>query len=330
MIIKGNAVGCARPGQGDAAGRAKAGFIYPLAGAVVPEGFLLCDGGAYSRAEYPELFAAIGTMYGSGDGTATFNVPDLRTRVPVGAGAGYDLGDVGGEAKHTLTVDEMPSHTLNLENHVGTSGGSMSGFVWSQSLADWGRAKTESVGADVPHNNMPPYTVVNYIIATGKDTAVSVADIVLGAQAIPLALEYGGVGATDPKTARENLEITPENIGAVSMELLWENASPESTFPEQDIPCDVSAYSAVIIEVRRNAVNGRLLSYVFLAHSKGMMIDAMTYASDAPITANRAVNITNTIQFLSATQQRANKTSRTDDNTYLVPTRIYGIKGVSA
>lgn len=52
---------------------------------------------------------------------------------------------------------------------------------------------------------------------------------------LPLGLEYGGVGATDPKTARENLEITPENIGALSMELLWENASPFSEFGWQTV-----------------------------------------------------------------------------------------------
>ena len=52
---------------------------------------------------------------------------------------------------------------------------------------------------------MQPYTVVNYIIATGKDTAVSVQDIVLGAQAIPLEIQYGGTGATNAEQARENL-----------------------------------------------------------------------------------------------------------------------------
>ena len=63
------------------------GFIKPYAGTSVPTGYLLCNGAAISRAQYPELFAAIGTTWGAGDGSSTFNVPDLR---------GYFLRGVGG------------------------------------------------------------------------------------------------------------------------------------------------------------------------------------------------------------------------------------------
>ena len=63
------------------------GFIKPYAGSSVPTGYLLCNGAAISRAQYPELFAAIGTTWGAGDGSSTFNVPDLR---------GYFLRGVGG------------------------------------------------------------------------------------------------------------------------------------------------------------------------------------------------------------------------------------------
>lgn len=63
--------------------RGKAGIIYPLATADVPKGFLLCDGAEYSRAEYEELFKAIGITYGAGNGVTTFNVPNLSTNTVV-------------------------------------------------------------------------------------------------------------------------------------------------------------------------------------------------------------------------------------------------------
>lgn len=198
----------------------KAGFIYPLASDVVPDGFLLCDGAEYLREEYPELFIAIGTTYGSGDGSTTFNVPNLATRVPVGKGTGYALGATGGEATHTLTVNEMPSHEhseLKINNNYIT--------IWSSDNTKPGSALdmstlyqpngannntfgTGSAGGGVAHNNMQPYTVVNYIIATGKNTSISVQDVINGVQALPLGVEYGGTGTTNLKDLLYNLEMS--------------------------------------------------------------------------------------------------------------------------
>lgn len=61
-----------------------AGFVAPFAGAALPDGWLACDGSAVSRSQYPELYAAIGTAYGAGDGSTTFNVPELRARFVLG------------------------------------------------------------------------------------------------------------------------------------------------------------------------------------------------------------------------------------------------------
>ena len=182
----------------------QAGFIYPLATPNVPDGFLLCDGKAYSRTEYVELFEAIGTYYGEGDGSTTFNVPNLQTRVPVGAGDGYNLGAVGGEENHTLTIEEMPSHT-----HGGvrrnTQGGSGSASTGASSSSADTNTYTNETGGDQPHNNMQPYTVVNYIISTGKDGGIYVNDIVAGAKTFPLSVKYGGTCATTVSEARKNL-----------------------------------------------------------------------------------------------------------------------------
>ena len=148
--------------------KAKAGFIYPFAGGTVPKGFLLCNGSSYSRTAYPELFAAIGTTWGAGNGSTTFNVPNLAKRVPVGVGSGYALGATGGEEKHTLTTSEMPAHThtINIYAGSGSKGGGIVNYSGSAGASQYG---TDSLaGGNAAHNNMQPYTVVNYIIATGK------------------------------------------------------------------------------------------------------------------------------------------------------------------
>src|SRR5207302_11385946 len=92
------------------------GGVFLWSTSTAPTGFLLCDGSAVSRTTYTALFAVIGTTYGSGDGSTTFNVPDLRGRVAVGAGQGTGLtnrvlGAMSGEENHVLTIAEMPAHT---------------------------------------------------------------------------------------------------------------------------------------------------------------------------------------------------------------------------
>lgn len=98
------------------------GAVLAFAGAAAPTGFLLCDGSTASRSVYADLFDVIGTAFGAGDLTTTFNVPDLRARVPLGYKAADPdagtLGGVGGEAAHTLLLAELPSH-----DHGGATGG---------------------------------------------------------------------------------------------------------------------------------------------------------------------------------------------------------------
>lgn len=92
----------------------------------IPEGWLLCDGTPVSRTTYYKLFAAIGTTWGVGNGSTTFNLPDLRNRVAVGKGdePQFDaIGKTGGESFVTLAVTEMPVHThvQNSHNHTQNS-----------------------------------------------------------------------------------------------------------------------------------------------------------------------------------------------------------------
>lgn len=154
------------------------GVVVPFAGATPPNGWLLCYGQAVSRATYSELFAAIGTTYGVGDGSTTFNLPDLRGRVPAGKDDmggtaasrltdtgtgnpgvnGATLGATGGADRHTLTTAQMPSHAHN----VPADGTGSSAFIADGSGG--GLIATDSQGGDEAHPNVQPTIVLNYII----------------------------------------------------------------------------------------------------------------------------------------------------------------------
>ena len=95
------------------------GTVLDFAGANVPAGYLECDGSAVSRAAYPKLFAAIGTAWGAGNGSTTFNLPNLGGRTCIGKGS-RAVGNTGGSETHTLTTSELPSHKHSVGAHKHT------------------------------------------------------------------------------------------------------------------------------------------------------------------------------------------------------------------
>ena len=234
------------------------GIVSPYAGSSAPSGWLLCDGSAVSRTTYSALFAITSTTYGAGDGSTTFNLPDLRNRVAVGAGTGTKVatfasrsgnvitvtglsnvannefqtgvsvrystsgsvitgltnntdyfvirtgnltfslattlanaiagtaislssngtgtqtftetfttravGETGGEENHGLTATEIPAHTHDVV--IGSGGNGGAAYSAGAQPAGTTTFTSTSVGGSSIHNNMQPFTVLNYIIKT--------------------------------------------------------------------------------------------------------------------------------------------------------------------
>ena len=160
--------------------------IIPWSDSAVPSGFLNCDGGAVSRATYATLFAIIGTTYGSGNGSTTFNTPDLQDNVPVGRSGTKTLastggantvsstGNIGGStANASLSEAQLASHT-----HTLGAGPSTAGIVNPPNGAT-AYGNTSNAGSSSGHaHNMSatfsgdatsvvqPYLTLKYIIKT--------------------------------------------------------------------------------------------------------------------------------------------------------------------
>lgn len=156
----------------------------------IPVNWLRLDGQAVSRTDYKELFALYGTTYGAGDGSTTFNLPDMRTRVPVGktsADSDFNaLGKKGGEKTHTLTVAEMPKHNhyglydSNLQNErVGAwgTGTAHSGLISEMGTNAYENFATGFAGSNQAHNNLQPYITVHFIVKAKQSSGV-VANVV--------------------------------------------------------------------------------------------------------------------------------------------------------
>ena len=152
--------------------------------ATAPTGFLLCNGQTVSRTTYAALFAVLGVVFGSGDGSTTFTLPDYRDRLPIGAGTTYSANSKGGSKDavvvshtHTATTGSAGAHSHSLTDFATTqdgdgrltTGGSaaFSGNIATTAVADHTHSVTvASAGVSGTNANLPPYLGVYFIIKT--------------------------------------------------------------------------------------------------------------------------------------------------------------------
>jgi microcystin-dependent protein len=156
------------------------GEIRLFGGNFAPQGWAFCDGSTLAISEFEVLFNLIGTTYG-GDGQSTFNLPDLRGRLPVhmgtsNLGSTYVIGQRAGEEQVTLTTGQLPIHTHVPQANTGTgTEASPAGNVWAGSANLPYKAGTpgaavapqavQGAGGGLPHDNMVPFLAVNFIIS---------------------------------------------------------------------------------------------------------------------------------------------------------------------
>jgi microcystin-dependent protein len=154
------------------------GTVWDYLGATAPAGWLLAQGQAVDRTIYSALYALLGTTYGAGDGSTTFNLPDLRGRMTMAASATHALGTNGGAETKVIAIANLPSHThpITDKSHSHTvpigvqaiAAPGASGSMWNGSTATnsafTGITGTLGAGGDTALDVLNPYFVSNKIV----------------------------------------------------------------------------------------------------------------------------------------------------------------------
>lgn len=146
-----------------------------------PKGWAMCNGQSLPINQNQALFSLLGTMYG-GNGQTTFNLPNLRGRIPISFGSGHSMGEVGGSTAVTISQQTMPTHLHGTNNNmavVDANTNATQGVPTNNNWANTGKVQwctsaanavmnpqaVGNVGGSQPHSNMMPYEVLNFIIA---------------------------------------------------------------------------------------------------------------------------------------------------------------------
>ena len=139
-----------------------------------PKGWAICNGQSLPINQNQALFALLGTTYG-GNGQTTFNLPNLRGRVPIHMGAGFTLGEAAGNTAVTITQQSMPQHLHFAQGSSNTGdvptaannllATALNVYRQPDNLTAIEPQSVTNIGGSQPHNNMMPYLVLNFIIA---------------------------------------------------------------------------------------------------------------------------------------------------------------------
>lgn len=202
------------------------GVITAFGGSSAPTGWLLCDGSAVSRSTYADLFAVVSTTYGIGDGSTTFNVPNLKGRVPVGRDSTqteFDtLGETGGAKTHTLSTAELASHSHTadgdltaasaLSTHSHTADGDLTAVEngsHSHTITDPGHNHTDFYGRSTIFNGADTNSYDESDTNYGRDTSSNTTGI---------SINSGGVHSHDitGSTSSVNLAHGHDITGSTS------------------------------------------------------------------------------------------------------------------
>lgn len=194
----------------------------------IPTGFMICDGAEVSRTTYSKLYSIIEDRYGYGDGSTTFNLPDLSGRVVVGVDKNdldlHEHGIASGEKEHTLTVDELASHAHSANNfvynpdrtpkHAIAVGSGSSQIAYDKDGDTF--LEINMAGNSQPHNNMQPFMTMYYIIKV--TTTSPIVDSTVIGQVID---SLSSTSATDALSAKSGKDLNDKINGTI----LYENAS---------------------------------------------------------------------------------------------------------
>lgn len=317
------------------------GSISEYAGENAPENYLLCDGSEVSRTEYAELFAVIGTSFGSGNGSTTFKIPDLRKRFPMGKDASSlvygGLGVTGGSTTHnheygiqaggyfsvTGLIEQKNAGILNYDSSNATSIASFSNIGYktmslntsvTQSNNDVNAVFYESKANTSTTNTLPPYIVVNFIIkAKNPDNVLTT---------------FAQVENSLDSNSQKNAPSIALLKSLLTPTILWSNSNPTGAFARQTITLSekISNFTCYEVLYKSKNTSDQLISTgkIPIAYATKMQNINGAASSDLLTTRSTTVPSGTSITFNDCYSGITNTTSVTTN--FCIPILIRGYR----